>query len=556
MAKTKKQKLKIIPLGGIGEVGKNITVVEYGDDILVVDCGLGFPDDDMLGIDLVIPDVSYLEKNADRVKGIILTHGHEDHIGALPYILKDLNVPVYGTRLTLGILTNKLVEHSLERVVKLNCISAGDTVKLGCFSAEAIRVNHSIADSVAWAITTPVGTVVFSGDFKIDVTPIEGEMTDLTRFGELGKKGVLAFFCESTNAERSGYTPSERIVGNSLDTIFSSTSKRVTIATFSSNVHRVQQIINASEKFGRKVAITGRSMIKVVKAAMDLGYMHMPEGMLIDIGEMKRYRPDQLTLITTGSQGEPMSALHRMAYSDHDKISLGADDLVVISATPIPGNEKLVSNVINELLRKGVEVVYNQVADVHVSGHACQEEIKLVTSLLKPTFFVPMHGEFKHLSQNKLLAEMVGVSPDNILIPETGKIIELDKKSIRTNGTVPAGNVLVDGLGVGDVGSVVLRDRKHLAQDGIVMVVAALDISAGYLLSGPDVVTRGFVYVKESEELMEEMRQVAYDVIDKTLDAGYQDANAIKNALRDDLTKYLYSKTRRRPMILPGLMDL
>ncbi len=556
MAKTKKQKLKIIPLGGIGEVGKNITVVEYGDDILVVDCGLGFPDDDMLGIDLVIPDVTYLEKNADRVKGIILTHGHEDHIGALPYILKDLNVPVYGTRLTLGILTNKLVEHSLERVVKLNCISAGDTVKLGCFSAEAIRVNHSIADSVAWAISTPVGTVVFSGDFKIDVTPIEGEMTDLTRFGELGKKGVLAFFCESTNAERSGYTPSERIVGNSLDTIFSSTSKRVTIATFSSNVHRVQQIINASEKFGRKVAITGRSMINVVKAAMDLGYMHMPEGMLIDIGEMKRYRPDQLTLITTGSQGEPMSALHRMAYSDHDKISLGADDLVVISATPIPGNEKLVSNVINELLRKGVEVVYNQVADVHVSGHACQEEIKLVTSLLKPTFFVPMHGEFKHLSQNKLLAEMVGVLPDNILIPETGKIIELDKKSIKTNGTVPAGNILVDGLGVGDVGSVVLRDRKHLAQDGIVMVVAALDLSAGYLLSGPDVVTRGFVYVKESEELMEEMRQVAYEAIDKTLDAGYQDANAIKNALRDDLTKYLYSKTRRRPMILPVLMDL
>ncbi|MBR5460461.1 MAG: ribonuclease J [Clostridia bacterium] len=556
MAKTKKQKLKIIPLGGIGEVGKNITVVEYGDDILVVDCGLGFPDDDMLGIDLVIPDVSYLEKNAEKVKGIILTHGHEDHIGALPYILKDLNVPVYGTRLTLGILTNKLVEHSLERVVKLNCINAGDTIKLGCFSAEAIRVNHSIADSVAWAISTPIGTVVFSGDFKIDVTPIEGEMTDLTRFGELGKKGVLAFFCESTNAERSGYTPSERIVGNSLDAIFSSTSKRVTIATFSSNVHRVQQIINASEKFGRKVAITGRSMINVVKAAMDLGYMHMPEGMLIDIGEMKRYRPYQLTLITTGSQGEPMSALHRMAYSDHDKISLGADDLVVISATPIPGNEKLVSNVINELLRKGVEVVYNQVADVHVSGHACQEEIKLVTSLIKPTFFVPMHGEFKHLSQNKILAEMVGVSPDNILIPETGKVIELDKKSIRTNGTVTAGNVLVDGLGVGDVGSVVLRDRKHLAQDGIVMVVAALDLSAGYLLSGPDVVTRGFVYVKESEELMEEMRQVAYDTIDRTLDAGYQDANAIKNALRDDLTKYLYSKTRRRPMILPVLMDL
>lgn len=556
MAKTKKQKLKIIPLGGIGEVGKNITVVEYGDDIIVIDCGLGFPDDDMLGIDLVIPDTSYLEKNADRVRGILLTHGHEDHIGALPFLLKELNVPVWGTKLTLGILENKLVEHHLEKVAKLNCIHAGDTVKLGCFSCEAIRVNHSIADSVAWAITSPVGTVVFSGDFKIDVTPIEGEMTDLTRFGELGRRGVLAFFCESTNAERSGYTPSERIVGNSLDAIFSSTSKRVTIATFSSNVHRVQQIINASEKFGRKVAITGRSMINVVKAAMDLGYMHMPQGMLIDIGEMKRFRPDQLTLITTGSQGEPMSALYRMAYSDHDKVSLGSDDLVVISATPIPGNEKLVSNVINELLRRGVEVVYNQVADVHVSGHACQEEIKLVTSLLKPKYFIPIHGEFKHLSQNKSLAEMVGVSPENILIPETGKIIELDKKEIKSQSSVTAGNVLVDGLGVGDVGSVVLRDRKHLAQDGIVTVAAAIDLSAGYLLSGPDVVSRGFVYVKESEELMEDLRLAAFEVIERCLDAGVHDANTIRNALRDDLGKYLYGKTRRRPMILPVIMDL
>ncbi len=556
MAKTKKQKLKIIPLGGIGEVGKNITVVEYENDIIIIDCGLGFPDDDMLGIDLVIPDTSYLEKNADRVKGILLTHGHEDHIGALPFLLKELNVPVWGTKLTLGILENKLVEHHLEKVAVLNCISAGDTVKLGCFSCEAIRVNHSIADSVAWAITTPVGVVVFSGDFKIDVTPIEGEMTDLTRFGELGRRGVLAFFCESTNAERSGYTPSERIVGNSLDTIFSSTSKRVTIATFSSNVHRVQQIINASEKFGRKVAITGRSMINVVKAAMDLGYMRMPQGMLIDIGEMKRYRPDQITLITTGSQGEPMSALHRMAYSDHDKVSLGAEDLVVISATPIPGNEKLVSNVINELLRRGVEVVYNQVADVHVSGHACQEEIKLVTSLLKPKYFVPIHGEFKHLSQNTKLAEMVGVLPENILIPETGKIIELDKKEIKTNGSVTAGNVLVDGLGVGDVGSVVLRDRKHLAQDGIVTIAAAIDLSAGYLLSGPDVVSRGFVYVKESEELIEDLRLEAFEVIERCLDSGVHDANTIRNALRDDLGKYLYGKTRRRPMILPVIMDL
>ena len=556
MAKKQKQKLKIIPLGGIGEIGKNITVVEFDDQMIVVDCGLGFPDDDMLGIDLVIPDTTYLEKNADKIKAILITHGHEDHIGGIPYLLKAVNAPIYATKLALGILENKLVEHHLEKVADTHCISAGDTVKLGVFSAEAIRVNHSIADSVAWAITTPVGIVVFSGDFKIDVTPIDGEMTDLTRFGELGKKGVLAFCCESTNAERAGYTPSERIVGNSLDTIFSSTSKRVTIATFSSNVHRVQQIINASEKFGRKVAIAGRSMINVVKAALDLGYMRIPEGMLIDVGEMKRYRPDQLTLITTGSQGEPMSALYRMAYSDHDKVSLGQDDLVVISATPIPGNEKLVSAVINELLRKGVEVVYNQVADVHVSGHACQEEIKILTSLVKPRFFIPMHGEYKHLSQNKALAEMVGIPSENILIPEIGKIIELDKKEIKAAGSVTAGKILVDGLGVGDVGSVVLRDRKHLAQDGIVTVAAAIDLASGYILAGPDIVTRGFIYVKESEELIEEMRHSAYEAIDRCLDHGVGDINALKNAIKDDLGKLLYNRTKRKPMILPVIMDV
>ena len=543
-------------LGGIGEIGKNITVLEWENDIIVIDCGLGFPDDDMLGIDLVIPDLTYLEKNADRVRALIVTHGHEDHIGAIPYLIKDINVPVYATKLTLGILENKLVEHHLDKVAKLNCIAAGDVIKIGPFTAEAIRVNHSIADSVAWAVTTPVGTVIFSGDFKIDVTPIDSEMTDLTRFGELGRRGVLAFFCESTNAERPGFTPSERIVGNSLDTIFSGTSKRVTIATFSSNVHRVQQIINASEKFGRKIAITGRSMINVVKAAMDLGYMHMPEGMLIDIGEMKRYRPDQITLITTGSQGEPMSALYRMAYSDHDKVNLGPDDLVVISATPIPGNEKLVSRVINELLRKGVEVVYNQVADVHVSGHACQEEIKLLTSLIKPKFFIPMHGEFKHLSQNAALAEMVGVAKENILIPEVGKVIEIDKKSIKTNGAVQSGNIMVDGLGVGDVGSVVLRDRKHLAQDGLVLVVAAVDIASGFVISGPDVVSRGFVYVKESEELMDEVKQVATLTLERAFDAGVRDANAIKGMIRDDVAKLLYNRTKRKPMILATLMDL
>ncbi len=556
MAKSKKSKLKVMCLGGIGEVGKNITVLEWENEIIVIDCGLGFPDDDMLGIDLVIPDLTYLEKNAERIRALIVTHGHEDHIGAIPYFIKDINVPVYATKLTLGILENKLVEHHLDKAAKLHCIAAGDTVKLGSFTAEAIRVNHSIADSVAWAINTPVGTVIFSGDFKIDVTPIDSEMTDLTRFGELGRRGVLAFFCESTNAERPGFTPSERIVGNSLDTIFSGTSKRVTIATFSSNVHRVQQIINASEKFGRKIAITGRSMINVVKAAMDLGYMHMPEGMLIDIGEMKRYRPDQITLITTGSQGEPMSALYRMAYSDHDKVNLGPEDLVVISATPIPGNEKLVSRVINELLRKGVEVVYNQVADVHVSGHACQEEIKLLTSLIKPKFFIPMHGEFKHLSQNASLAEMVGVAKENILIPEVGKVIEIDKKSIKTNGAVQSGNVMVDGLGVGDVGSVVLRDRKHLAQDGLVLVVAAVDISSGFIISGPDVVSRGFVYVKESEELMDEVKQAATLALERAFDAGLRDEGAIKGMIRDDVAKLLYNRTKRKPMILATLMDL
>ncbi|MBE6700291.1 MAG: ribonuclease J [Ruminococcaceae bacterium] len=558
MAKTKKQKLKITPLGGIGEVGKNLTAIEYGDDMIIVDCGLGFPDDDMLGIDLVIPDITYLEKNCEKIRAIFLTHGHEDHIGAIPYVLRSINVPIYGTRLTLGILAQKLEEHHLEKIAQLHCIKAGTVTKIGAFTLEAVRVNHSIADSVAYAITTPVGTVVFSGDFKIDITPIDGEMTDLTRFGELGKKGVLALFCESTNAERPGFTPSERIVGKSLDTIFANTSKRVTIATFSSNVHRVQQIINASEKFGRKIAITGRSMTSVVKAATALGYMHIPEGMLIGIEEMKRFRPDQITLITTGSQGEPMSALYRMTYSEHErvKVNLGHDDLVVISATPIPGNEKLVSGIINELLRKGVEVVYNQVADVHVSGHACQDEIKLLTALLKPRFFVPMHGEYKHLISNKALARQVGIPEDNILIPEIGKTIELDARSIKAGQSVPSGKVLVDGYGVGDVGSVVLRDRKHLAQDGLIVVVVAIDVEGGYVLSGPDIVSRGFVYVKESESLMESVKAAASNSIEKTLGSGNCDYNAIKSNLRDDLTKLLYNKTKRKPMILPIIMDV
>ena len=558
MAKTKKQKLKITPLGGIGEVGKNLTVVEYGDDIIIIDCGLGFPDDDMLGIDLVIPDITYLEKNVEKIRAIFLTHGHEDHIGAIPYVLRSVNVPIYATQLTLGILSQKLEEHHLERVAQLHCIKAGAVAKAGVFTVEAIRVNHSIADSVAYAIGTPVGKVIFSGDFKIDVTPIDGEMTDLTRFGELGKKGVLAFFCESTNSERQGFTPSEKKVGDSLDTIFANTQKRVTIATFSSNVHRVQQIINASQKFGRKIAVTGRSMINVINAAVSLGYMKIPEGMLIGIEEMKRYRPDQITLITTGSQGEPMSALYRMTYSEHErfKINLGKDDLVVISATPIPGNEKLVSGIINELLRKGVEVVYNQVADVHVSGHACQEEIKLLTALIKPRFFIPMHGEYKHLTSNKSLAKQVGIPEENILLPEIGKTIEIDTRSIKHGQTVPSGKVLVDGLGVGDVGSVVLRDRKHLAQDGLIVVVVAIDTEGGYILSGPDIVSRGFVYVKESEGLMDGVRSAALASIERSLDSGISDYNSIKSNLRDDLTKLLYSQTKRKPMILPIIMDI
>lgn len=558
MAKTKKQKIKITPLGGIGEVGKNLTVLEYGDDMIIIDCGLGFPDDDMLGIDLVIPDITYLEKNVEKIRAIFLTHGHEDHIGAIPYVLRTVNVPIYATQLTLGILSQKLEEHHLEKVAQLHCIKPGSVTKTGVFSVEAIRVNHSIADSVAYAIGTPIGTVVFSGDFKIDVTPIDGEMTDLTRFGELGKKGVLAFFCESTNSERQGFTPSERIVGESLDTIFANTQKRITIATFSSNVHRVQQIINASEKFGRKIAVTGRSMINVIRAAVSLGYMRIPEGMLIGLEEMKRYRPDQLTLITTGSQGEPMSALYRMTYSEHErvKVNLGSDDLVVISATPIPGNEKLVSGIINELLRKGVEVVYHQVADVHVSGHACQEEIKLLTALIKPRFFVPMHGEFKHLTSNRSLAKQVGIPEENTIIPEIGKTIEIDARSIKVGQSVPAGKILVDGYGVGDVGSVVLRDRKHLAQDGLIVVVVAIDTEGGYILSGPDVVSRGFVYVKEAETLMDSVRMAAAQSVERCLDSGAYDYNSIKSALRDDLTKLLYSQTKRKPMILPIIMDV
>jgi ribonuclease J len=557
MPKKEKSKLRVIPLGGIGEIGKNLTVIEYGQDIIVVDCGLAFPDDDMLGVDLVIPDISYLEENSDRIRGIFLTHGHEDHIGALPYILRQISPPVYATKLTLGILEHKLSEHSLPIVPNLVCVCAGDVVKIGEMTVEFIHVNHSIADACCLAITTPQGVVVHSGDFKLDITPIDGEMMNIARLGEIGKKGILLLMCESTNAERPGYTPSEKTVGRSLEYIFNTNrDKRIVIATFSSNVHRVQQIIDVSARHGRRVAVTGRSMLNIVGAAVELGYMNVPEGVLIDINEIKRYKPEELTLITTGSQGEPMSALYRMAFSEHSQVSLGRGDLVVLSSSPIPGNEKLVGRIINELTRNGVSVLHDNSVEVHVSGHACQEELKLLQALLKPKYFMPIHGESRHLAANRKLALDMGIPERNIFISEIGKVLEIDKSGARFAGTVPSGKVLVDGYGVGDVGNIVLRDRKHLSQDGIIIVVASVDAEAGLLLSGPDVVSRGFVYVREAEELMDEIRQIAADAICDALEGSRSDRMELKNALKDALTKFLFAKTGRKPMILPVIMNM
>lgn len=558
MARTKKDsKLKVISLGGLGEIGKNMTVLEYENDIIVVDCGLGFPDDDMLGVDLVIPDVSYLEKNIDKVRGFLLTHGHEDHIGALPYILKTVNKPVWGTRLTVGIVANKLAEHTFKEKPTLNTVEAGDTVKLGVFTAEFVRVNHSIADACAISIKTPVGIVFFSGDFKLDLTPVEGKIMDVTRIGEIGNQGVTLLCCESTNVERPGFTPSEKKVGRSLDGIlYQNPQRRVIIATFSSNVHRVQQIINASAAHGRKVAVTGRSMVNIVKTAIELGYMNVPDGTLIDINELKRYKDNQLTIVTTGSQGEPMSALYRMAFSDHDKVELGPNDLVVISANPIPGNEKLVGKIINELFRKGVKVLYDALADVHVSGHACQEELKLMHALTKPKFFMPVHGEYRHLITHKALAQEMGMPENHIFVSEIGKVLEVDKDSAKFNGMVPSGKILVDGYGVGDVGNIVLRDRRHLAQDGLIVVVATVDIDERLIISGPDIVSRGFVYVRESEQLMDQVRQLAKDALVECLDHNITDWTELKGHVKDSLSKFLWSKTKRKPMILPVVMNV
>ena len=549
--------LRVIPLGGLGEIGKNMTVIEYGEDILIVDAGLSFPDEEMPGVDLVIPDVSYLVKNAERVRGILITHGHEDHIGGIPYVLQSLNVPVYGTRLALGILENKLSETSLPFRPRLISVEAGDVVSLGALSAEFIHVNHSIADACSIAIYTPLGTVFCTGDFKLDVSPIDGRLMDLTRIGQIGSEGVLLMLGESTNAERAGFTPSERTVGLSLDRIFmTNPDKRLVIATFSSNVHRVQQIINASAKYGRRVAIVGRSMVNVVGAAVSLGYMDVPEGVLIDLADIRRYKPEQLTIVTTGSQGEPMSALSRMAFSEHNQVKLSTSDLVILSASAIPGNEKLVGKVVNALIKNGIKVVNDSVADVHVSGHACREELKLMLGLVRPTYFMPVHGEERHLYAHKEIAEFMGIDPSHIFISQIGRVLEIDSRGARLAGTVPSGKVLVDGSGVGDVGSVVLRDRKLLAQDGLIVVVTTVDPVDRSILSGPDIVSRGFVYVRDNEEMMCEARKIATDCINRCLENDSTDWMQLKGALRDELSRYFFKVTKRKPMILPVMMDI
>lgn len=555
--KARGTKLRVMSLGGLAEIGKNMTVFEYGNDIVVIDAGMGFPDEEMPGVDLVIPDISYLVKNADKIRGVLITHGHEDHIGAIPYLLSQINVPIYGTRLALGIIEGKLDENPPPSIPELYTVEAGDVVNLGVFRAEFIHVNHSIADACAIALKTPVGTVFHTGDFKLDVSPIDGKMMDITRIGEIGREGVRLLLCESTNAERAGYTPSERTVGSSLERIFAQyEDRRLIIATFSSNVHRVQQIINASANHGRKVAVLGRSMVNVIGAAAELGYMDLPDGVLIDIADIKRYKPEEITLITTGSQGEPMSALYRIAFSEHDKVRISPRDVVVLSSSPIPGNEKLIGKIVNALVRCGVKVVNDSTEDVHVSGHACREEIKLMIALLRPKYFMPIHGEYRHLYAGKEIAEFMGIPSENIFVSELGRVLEIDKRSAGFSGTVPAGKVLVDGAGVGDIGSVVLRDRKHLAEDGLVVVVATVDIDDGLVVSGPDIVSRGFVYVKESEELMREARRVAEGALNRAISHGRADYTHIKTLIRDELARFIFKETKRKPMILPVIMDV
>lgn len=551
-------KLRVMPLGGLQEIGKNITAFEYGNEIIVVDCGVAFPEDDMLGIDLVIPDISYLIKNREKVKAVVLTHGHEDHIGALPYFLKELNVPIYGTKLTIGLVENKLKEHNILNKVNRICVSAGDTIKIGShFKVEFIRVTHSIADSCALAITTPAGVVVHSGDFKIDHTPIQGESIDLQRFAELGKKGVNLFMCESTNVELKGFTMSEKSVGVIFDEIFSeSLEQRIMVATFSSNIHRIQQVINCAIKYKRKVIIIGRSMNNVVKTASELGYLEAPKNIFIDINEMKNYSDNQIVIIMTGSQGETMAALSRISLGEHKQIEIKPKDKVILSASPIPGNEKNVYRVINDLLKKDAEVIYEGLKDVHVSGHARQEEIKILHSLLKPKFFMPIHGEFKHLRSHASLAVEMGMKKRNVFVLATGDVLELSRDYAKINGTVPSGQILVDGLGVGDVGNIVLRDRKHLAQDGLMIVVVSMERCEGTLLSGPDIISRGFVYVRESEVLITKAREVVREALLQCEGKHINDWAYIKTLIKDTLKEFLWQKTKRSPMILPIIMEV
>lgn len=547
-------KLKIIPLGGLEQIGMNITAFEYEDSIVVVDCGLAFPADDMLGIDLVIPDTTYLENNIDRVKGFVITHGHEDHIGALPYVLRKINVPVYATRLTMGIIENKLKEHNLLRNTKRKVIKFGQSINLGQFRVEFIKTNHSIVDAAALAIYSPAGIVVHTGDFKVDYTPVYGDAIDLQRFAEIGRKGVLALMCDSTNAERPGFTPSEKTVGKTFDSLFEEhKNTRIIVATFASNVDRVQQIINTAYKFGRKVSVEGRSMVNIIETAINLDCIKIPENTLVDLDQLKNYPDEQQVIITTGSQGESMAALSRMASNVHKKITIGAGDTVIFSSNPIPGNEKSVTKVINELLRKGADVIFQ---DAHVSGHACQEEIKLIYTLVHPKYSIPVHGEFKHLTAQAKIANSLGIDKDNIFILSSGDVLELDEDNAEVRGRVPVGAILVDGLGVGDVGNVVLRDRQHLAEDGIMIVVMSLDKATGELVAGPDIVSRGFVYVRESDELMDEARYTVDTAIQACLDRGITDWGKLKATTKDVLGDYVWKKTKRRPMILPIIMEV
>ena len=549
--------VKIIPLGGLGEIGKNITLYEYDGDMFLVDCGMSFPDEEMPGIDIVIPDFSYVLENKDKIKGLVVTHGHEDHIGAIPYLLKNFNLPIYATRLTIGLIEGKLKEHKLLADAKLNTVNPGEKVNLGKFTVEFIHVNHSIPDAVGFAITCPAGTVIHTGDFKIDTTPIDEYVIDMGRFAEYGRQGVLAMLADSTNAERAGYTASEKLVGGSFSNLFSKADgHRIIVATFSSNIHRIQQIINEAVRCGRKVAVSGRSMLNVVTVASSLGYLDLPENVLIDLSQINDYPPEKLVIITTGSQGEPLSALHRIAFSDHRQIGIIPGDMIIISATPIPGNEKLVSKVINELMKSGANVVYERMYDVHVSGHACQEELKLMMSIIKPQYVIPLHGEQKHLAKHAGLAEQMGIPKDNILIASNGAVIELSKKAMKCAETVPAGRVFVDGLGVGDVGSIVLRDRKHLADDGIIVIAISIDSITREVVSGPDVVSRGFVYVKESEELMRETNELVCDILERCYINNVKDWNVLKTRVKDGVSKFLFNKTKRSPMILPVIMEV